>query len=135
MAILLVFVYPGLPITRCPANVEPANAPGHWFCAAAVVLPRPGSCVGGQEVNGSTTVVYLGGYLFSAHLFRLCIAYSNLALNASVVQPAHGLYNITVSSGIGFWGEWHNWTSPENLSGFQWKPASPSDELVLLYAP
>lgn len=124
---VVVFVYPGLPAGPCVANVEPSTSPGHWFCSIIVIPSAPSassapSCGKWGMVNGTPIVTNFRGYLFSVHLFGYCVGPSNLGLNASVIKPSGGVFNITISRGAAFWEDWHNWTSPENDTGFQWQP-------------
>jgi len=127
-SIIIVFVYPGQPQGLCSADVwvpeatTPATA-GHWFCSEIVVPQRPsGTCGNSGLVNGTPVVTDFRGYVFSLHLFARCISVNNLGLNASVVRPSGSVFNVTFWTGAGYWAEWHNWTSPQNDTGFQWQP-------------
>ena len=132
VAIVAVFVYPSLPAQKCSADVQPANAVGHWFCSVTVSLSHPASCGPDEsQVNGTTVVTSVDGYDFSAHLFERCVEVYNLGLNASVVQGSAGAF-VVITPNLPL-GQWENWTSPQNLSGFQWIP--PINQLNLLYAP
>ena len=147
VVIVVVFVYPGLPSAPCSANVwipgaTPLTTPGHWYCSVTVQPSSPfGHCEPGiGMVNGSAIVTNFEGYIFSVHLFTYCIEVANLGLNASATAPSGGIYNITVWGGSGLLeGEWHNWTSPQNDSGFQWQPPSVVEnigwQMLLLVAP
>jgi hypothetical protein len=122
VAIIATFVLPGVAVTHCSVRVELSTSPGRSFCSETVALPRTssGCSQGNATVSGPAVVRDFSGFRFQAHTFAKCIGISNLGFNASVVQPNHGVFNVT-DWGFGVFVEWFNWTSPDNQSGLQWR--------------
>ena len=144
--IFVAFVYPGQAPVPCsastwiPDNTIPVTG-GHWYCSETIEPQLTGTCGPGiGTFNGTAIWTNFDGYSFSVHLFRFCIGVNDLGLNASVTKPLGGVFNITIDRGPAYWIAWHNWTSPQNDTGFQWQPnpsvfGNPQWNVSLLIAP